>query len=180
VQQVIEYVRRADAVLLETFSDMDVLWAVKQVCRPVLEQNGIPILLSISYRRTPNGIITTHGGQSPEVFARLASQYGVAALGVNCGRDIGMDDVIAILGRYRAQTDLPLFARPNAGSPIQDDGRWVYPSDPEAMAARLPELLDIGVSMIGGCCGTTPAHITAFRPVVARWNLAHPVQEMGL
>jgi 5-methyltetrahydrofolate--homocysteine methyltransferase len=180
MQQEMEHARSADAVLLETFSDMDVLWAVKHVCRPILQPNDIPILLSITYRRTPEGVITTQGGQSPEVFARLAAQYGAAALGVNCGRDIGMEETIAILRRYRALTDLPLFARPNAGTPVECEGSWVYPHSAEMMAARLPELLEIGVSMVGGCCGTTPEHIAAFRPIVARWNAAHPAQEMGL
>jgi methionine synthase I (cobalamin-dependent) len=50
---------------------------------------------------------------------------------------------------------------------------WVYPSTPEAMAARLPELLEAGITLIGGCYGTTPEHIAAFRPVVDAWNAQH-------
>jgi len=92
------------------------------------------------------------------------------ALGVNCGRDIGMEDVIEIIRRYRNVTDLPLFARPNAGTPKRVGKRWVYPHTPAAMAARLPELLEAGVAMLGGCCGTTPEHIAAFRPIVEQWN----------
>ena len=71
---------------------------------------SIPVLLSITYKKTPGGVITTQGGQSPEVFGRLARQYGVAALGVNCGREIDMTDVIEIIRRYRIATDVPLFA----------------------------------------------------------------------
>ncbi|HJT77173.1 MAG TPA: homocysteine S-methyltransferase family protein, partial [Gemmataceae bacterium] len=59
------------------------------------------------------------------------------------------------------------------GTPTRVDGRWVYPRTPEDMAARLPELLEAGVVMVGGCCGTTPAHIAAFRPVIDAWN-RHP------
>jgi 5-methyltetrahydrofolate--homocysteine methyltransferase len=81
-----------------------------------------------------------------------------------------MDEMIDILRRYRRETDLPLFARPNAGTPTRRAGRWVYPRSPEAMAGRLPELLEAGVSMVGGCCGTTPAHIAAFRRIVDNWN----------
>jgi 5-methyltetrahydrofolate--homocysteine methyltransferase len=180
LRQIIEHLRSADAVLLETFSDIDVLWAVKHVCRPLLEANEIPGLLSITYRRTGAGVITAHGGQSPEVFARLAAQYGAAALGVNCGRDIGMDEIVTILHRYRSVTNLPLFARPNAGTPVHRGDQWIYPSDPDVMASALPNVLDAGVSMVGGCCGTTPAHIAAFRKVLDRWRSQHPVQEMGL
>src|SRR5262249_39104490 len=99
-----------------------------------------------------------------------ARAYGVDALGVNCGRDIGMGEVIEIVRRYRAVTDLPLFARPNAGTPTREDGRLVYPPTPAQMAARLPELLEAGACLGGGCCGTTPEHIKAFRPVVDEWN----------
>ena len=81
-----------------------------------------------------------------------------------------MEDVIEIIRRYRNVTDLPLFARPNAGTPKRVGKRWVYPHTPAAMAARLPELLEAGVAMLGGCCGTTPEHIAAFRPIVEQWN----------
>jgi 5-methyltetrahydrofolate--homocysteine methyltransferase len=95
----------------------------------------------------------------------------MVALGVNCGRDITIDDCAEIICRYRTVTDLPLFARPNAGTPTNVDGQWVYPHTPEQMAAELPKLLEAGVSMVGGCCGTTPAHIAAFRRVVDDWNV---------
>jgi methionine synthase I (cobalamin-dependent) len=81
-----------------------------------------------------------------------------------------MGEVIDVVRRYRRHTDLPLFARPNAGTPMRDAGGWHYPRSPEAMAARLSELLEAGVTMVGGCCGTTPDHIAAFRPVVEAWN----------
>jgi 5-methyltetrahydrofolate--homocysteine methyltransferase len=63
-----------------------------------------------------------------------------------------------------------LFARPNAGTPQLRGKRWIYPRTPDSMAAQLPELLEAGATMIGGCCGTTPEHIAAFRPVIDRWN----------
>ncbi len=170
--QVVQSVRGADALLLETYSDLHALWAVKYACLPSLE-GSVPVLLSITYRRMADGVLTTQGGQPPEVFGRLAQQYGVTALGVNCGRDIGMDEIIDIIRRYRQVTDLPLFARPNAGTPERVGDRWVYPQTPEAMAGQLPQLLEAGVAMFGGCCGTTPAHIAAFRPQVDEWNARH-------
>lgn len=173
MMQVVTALRSADAILLETYSDLHALWAVKYACQPSLEAEDMPVLLSVTYRRTAEGILTTHGGQPPEVYGRLARQYGVAALGVNCGRDIGMDEILAILRRYRQVTDLPLFARPNAGTPMRGANGWVYPQTPATMAARLPELLETGVAMVGGCCGTTPAHIAAFRPIVDEWNAWH-------
>jgi 5-methyltetrahydrofolate--homocysteine methyltransferase len=171
--QVVQSLRTADALLLETYSDVHALWAIKYACLPSLEADDVPVLLSVSYRRTTAGVITTQGGQPPEVYGRLARQYGVAALGVNCGRDIGMSEIIEIIHRYRQVTDLPLFARPNAGTPRRRADGWTYPQTPPEMAARLPELLGTGVAMVGGCCGTTPAHIAAFRPIVDEWNARH-------
>ena len=77
-----------------------------------------------------------------------------------------MEDVIEIIRRYRAVTNLPLFAPPNAGTPARSGDAWSYPHTPDAMAAHLPALIEAGVTMIGGCCGTTPATIAAFRQVI--------------
>ena len=81
-----------------------------------------------------------HEGQDRNIAAAMrrsgspgaAKDWGVAALGVNCGRDIGMDEIIEIVRRYRTVTDLPLFARPNAGTPTTHGDRWVYPHTPES------------------------------------------------
>jgi methionine synthase I (cobalamin-dependent) len=148
-------------VVIETCSSPRVRFAVKRAL-----STGLPVLLSLSFQRNARSRITTFSGHAPEWFARRAKDWGVAALGVNCGRDLDMNDQIEIVRRYRQATDLPLFARPNAGSPTQQGDRWVWPYTAESMAARLPELIDAGATMIGGCCGTTPEHIAAFRRVI--------------
>jgi methionine synthase I (cobalamin-dependent) len=156
----------ADAVLLETCSSPRVAYAIRYVRKSCKK----PILLSLAFMRNTAGDLVTFSGHAPEWFAKRAGAYGLAALGVNCGRDIGMDDVIEIVRRFRDHTNLPLFARPNAGTPERVGEQWVYPYAPKQMADRLPELLEAGVRMVGGCCGTTPEHIAAFRPVVDAWN----------
>jgi 5-methyltetrahydrofolate--homocysteine methyltransferase len=158
-----------DGILFETWSHPHVLSAMEYAFHRVVEVET-PLLLSLSYQRTPSGQLVTISGHAPETFARHAEHHGIAALGVNCGRDIDMDDIIEIICRYRHMTDLPLFARPNAGTPVKQGEQWIYPYAPETMAARMPELLEAGASMIGGCCGTTPAHIAAFRPIIDAWN----------
>jgi 5-methyltetrahydrofolate--homocysteine methyltransferase len=164
--RVLASLENADGFLLETCSSPRALTAVRYAFHRVPEVEATPLLLSLTYRRDPSGRLVTHSGHAPETYARHAESHGVAALGVNCGRDIGVDDIIEIIRRYRRETDLPLFARPNAGTPTKQGDRWVYPHTPEAMAARLPELLEAGASMVGGCCGTTPEHIAAFREVI--------------
>ena len=163
--QVLASLDGVDGILFETWSHPHVLSAMEYAFHRVVEVQT-PLLLSLSYQRTPSGQLVTISGHPPETFARHAEHHGVAALGVNCGRDIDMDDIIEIICRYRAETALPLFARPNAGAPTKQGEQWIYPFTPEAMAEQLPELLEAGVSMIGGCCGTTPAHIAAFRNVL--------------
>lgn len=155
-----------DAVLLETCSSPRVRLAIQRVKKEFTR----PLLLSLTYLRNGKSQLVTFSNHPPEWFAERAEKWGLAALGVNCGRDIDMDDIIAIVRRYRAVTDLPLFARPNAGTPKRKGKKWVYPHTPKQMAERLPELLEAGVSMVGGCCGTTPEHIAAFRVVIDEWT----------
>lgn len=162
LEQAIPDLRRVDALLLETWSDPLVL-SVAQQCRIISWSDGVPILLSIAYEKNDKGELQSHSRHPPEWFAMLARQHGIDALGVNCGRDIGLDDIVSIIRRYRKVTDLPLFARPNAGTPTREGDRWVYPLAPKELAERVPDLLDAGVVMIGGCCGTTPEHIAALR-----------------
>jgi 5-methyltetrahydrofolate--homocysteine methyltransferase len=163
---------RTDALLLETWSSFAGLWAAEKVCQLIGSPHGLPVLLSLSYSALPvhKNLLIRILEESASFTAACANQIRIAALGVNCGRDMGMDEIVAILHCYRANTSLPLFVRPNAGTPTRSSSCWVYPHTPAAMAARLPELLAAGSRMVGGCCGTTPEHIAAFRPVVDAWN----------
>jgi len=162
----------ADAILFETCSDPNVLLALRE-CRRLLDSTTPPLLLSLTYRRIGNGMLQTLSGHQPEWFAERASDSGAAALGVNCGRDIGIDDMLEILRRYRQVSDLPLFARPNAGTPSQIEKRCSYPLTPDSLGRRAREILEAGCLLVGGCCGTTPEHIAALRPVVEAWNAEH-------
>lgn len=144
-----------DGFLLETWSSPAGLDAAHGAT--VGSSDG-PVLLSLAYRRDNRGQLVTHSGHPPEFFAREAPHHDVAALGVNCGRDVGLRDIIEILRRYRNETDLPLFARPNAGTPGPDGA---YPLTPQALADAVPEMVAAGARMIGGCCGTTAAHVAA-------------------
>jgi 5-methyltetrahydrofolate--homocysteine methyltransferase len=163
-----------DGILVETCSNIAFTARVlKTKGRSDIPRESLPVLMSWTFLRTTSGAIRTVSGTSPEACAKGALRLGVAALGVNCGREIGMGEIVQIVKAYRSVTDLPLFVRPNAGTPKLVDGQWVYPETPESMAAWLPELFKAGVVMVGGCCGTTPAHIAAFRKVVDEWNRTH-------
>ena len=172
---------QCDGILMETCStiaDASAVLAARQ--RKEIDPECMPVLLSWTFRREADGSLSTMTTHSPERCAKLAVKHGVAALGVNCGRAIAMPDILEIIRCYRSVTDLPLFVRPNAGTPKQIDGQWVYPETPESMAAWLPALFEAGVVMVGGCCGTTPAHIAAFRKVVDAWNSSHGLSDSEL
>ena len=156
----VEACRGADGLLLETLSDSLLMEALART------DDKLPRLVSFTFARFSAGRIQTQQQLLPETCAEAALRCGSAALGVNCGRDIGLPELLEIIAGYRTVTDLPLFVRPNAGTPTQIDDRWVYPETPASMAAWLPALFEAGVVMVGGCCGTTPAHIAAFRKVV--------------
>jgi 5-methyltetrahydrofolate--homocysteine methyltransferase len=169
VESLIPELTSADAVLLETCSDPASLQAVHW-CRAALGTREIPVLLSLTYLKGPGGAPLTRSGHAPEWFAARAADGGVAALGVNCGRDIGIDHILEIVRRYLRATSLPIFVRPNAGTPVRANGHWLYSLTPAILASRLPGLLEAGITLIGGCCGTTAEHIAALRPIVEDWN----------
>lgn len=142
----------ADGLLLETYSSPEALTLAAYIFHRLLIAPEKPVLLSIAYQRV-EGRIVSHSGHEPETFARHAEQHGVAALGVNCGRNLSLADITEVLHRYRQACDLPLFARPNAGSP---GGESISPQ--AFAAADWAEAV-----MVGGCCGTTAEHIAALR-----------------
>jgi 5-methyltetrahydrofolate--homocysteine methyltransferase len=165
----------ADGILVETCSDPSFpVRLLKAHSR--LGLHIPPMLVSLTYLRDRDGRVDNIDGLSPSDLAANVEKYtGIAAIGANCGRDVGVPQIIEVVEAYHRTTHLRVFVRPNAGTPKQVEDRWVYPHSPEYMASWLPEMLKAGVSMIGGCCGTTPAHIAAFRPLVDAWNARKPL-----
>jgi len=162
--RVLRSLRGIDAILLETWS-VDGLEAADIAVRPEWNPDHLPVLLSFTFRgpSEPGGVPCLADGALPEQVAVAAGRRGIAALGANCGKNVGMSEMAEVLRRYRTATGLPLFARPNAGSPLPSETGWRYSLGPDEMAAAVPALVKAGATMIGGCCGTTPAHVAALR-----------------
>ena len=155
-----------DGILLETWSSL----ADLRMFARALDDRTPPLLVSFTFHRSRRHGWCTFADVRPEACALAAQKAGAAALGVNCGRNLAMKQMFEIVLRYRGKCDLPIFIRPNAGTPKKTRTGWVYPYTPEAMAEKLPPLLQAGVAMVGGCCGTTPAHLAKFRQVIDEWN----------
>ena len=113
----------------------------------------MPVLVSFSF--APNE------EDKAAALVSLAAHADVAALGVNCGREQSPADVASTLRVFRKSARVPLFARPNAGSPTFEDNRWVYRQAPNEWARQTMDVSDL--AMLGGCCGTTPVHIRELR-----------------
>jgi 5-methyltetrahydrofolate--homocysteine methyltransferase len=123
----------------------------------------------MTFEPTPRGYFTIMGVSVERAVAGLEAARA-DVVGSNCGT--GIEDMAQIAGAMTRATRLPLLIQPNAGLPQSRDGQVVYDETPEAMAARVPELLDLGVAIVGGCCGTTPDHIRAIRRAVDTWTRA--------
>lgn len=162
VWPVLDACRGADALLLETWSSLLDLEIIARLNQAKLGPR-LPLIVSFTFRRVgPFHELRTFQGGTPEGCARAACRRGAIALGVNCGDEMRMADLCAVIRRYATVTDLPLFARPNAGTPQVTANGVTYPHSPAAMAANVADLRNAGAIMLGGCCGTTPDHIAAF------------------
>jgi methionine synthase I (cobalamin-dependent) len=99
---------------------------------------------------------------------RRAVDAGAKIVGANCGSALDLDDYVALCREISAAAgDARVIIQPNAGAPQQVNGRTLYLATPEQMAETATRLLDAGAHIVGGCCGTTPAHIAAIAGALA-------------
>jgi len=143
----------ADGVIIETMTDLN---ETKCALRAVKENSNLPVGTSMTFNREERGYATVMG-ITPEKAIRELEEAGTDIVGSNCGS--GTKDLTEIARIIRSVTTLPLWIKPNAGVPRLVKGKTVYPETPEEMVRFIPDLIKIGVNMIGGCCGTTPEHI---------------------
>lgn len=147
-----------DAILLETMTALEELEVGIRVAREL----GAPcVIASLAFDRGAAGYRTMMGVSPVQAVATVV-QAGAHAIGANCG--LGLDPVhfIGIALAYRESCDLPIVLQPNAGQPELVGTEAVYPIGPEEMGQHLRELAK-HAEVVGGCCGTTPAHISAFK-----------------
>jgi len=143
-----------DVLWIETMADLAEVRAAIEAARQVAPH--LPIVATLTFDTRGR---TMMGVKPAQAMAELA-EPGVAAAGANCGN--GPDEIVAVISAMRqADTTLPLVAKSNAGTPKFVDGTPTYRVTPEMMAAYAREVAAIGATIIGACCGSTPAHIAA-------------------
>jgi 5-methyltetrahydrofolate--homocysteine methyltransferase len=150
-----------DMFCVETMTDLDEATLAVAAIRAVAPR--APILATMTFEQTRRGFYTVMGVSIPAA-ARGLQAAGADVVGSNCG--FGIDTMIEVAREFGRHAGVPIAIQANAGLPVTRNGVTVYPETPGHVAARAPELLAAGVQIIGGCCGTTPAHIRALRALV--------------
>lgn len=152
----------ADAVCIETMSALD---EAELAVKAAKENTDLEVIATFTFEKTVQGDFKTMMGVSPEQMASAMLAAGADIIGTNCGNGFaGMIDIVKAI--RTVATDTPVLVHANAGLPKNINGTDVFPETPEDMAARVPDLIAAGANIIGGCCGTTPAHITAIKNAI--------------
>jgi 5-methyltetrahydrofolate--homocysteine methyltransferase len=169
-EKILASFKRQSSALLEAGVDMICIETMTDVAEAVLALQAvrslspkIPIMATVTFGKIPRGYFTLMG-HSIKDSASILQSAGADIVGSNCGN--GTEAMVEIAREFRKYTDTPIAIQSNAGLPASDKGVLVYPETPEYFSEKAGQLIDIGVQIIGGCCGTTPDHIRAVRKIV--------------
>ena len=149
------------AICVETMSAVEEAAAAVRASKAI--DPSIDVIVTFTFDATPNGYRTMMG-VNPEMAVAAMVEAGADVIGSNCGN--GIEAMIEITRAFRAVTDLPILIHANAGVPELIDGETVFRQSPEDFSAKVPELVAAGANIVGGCCGSTPAHISAMKAAV--------------
>lgn len=159
----------ADLVVFETMTD---LYEVKAAVLAARENSNLPIWVTMSFEATGR----TFTGTTVASMAATLDGLGVDAMGINCS--LGPNEIFPLIQEMRAWTDRPLIVKPNAGLPDPSTGNYDMQAD--EFAQQMQQFLDIGVSIMGGCCGTTPEFIAGLMILPEAAEDVRPVRKRGV
>ena len=148
----------ADAICVETMSE------IAEAClaiRAAKEFTDLEVISTFTYQKTVHGYYRTMMGVSPQDMITAVKEAGADIIGANCG--IGFDQMLEVVKEIKeADKTTPVLVHANAGIPEVKNNKTIFPESPEEMSSKVKYLVDAGVNIIGGCCGTTPEHIRLF------------------
>ena len=150
----------ADAVVIETMTAIE---EATLAIKAAKENTDLVVMSTMVFDKGPRGFFTMMG-ITPERAVKELKEAGADIVGANCGN--GIDVMIELSREIRSAAEGPMLVHSNAGIPSIKGGEIVYPETPEYMAERFKVLADIGVNILGGCCGTGPDHIRALHDVL--------------
>ncbi|MBO4769750.1 MAG: homocysteine S-methyltransferase family protein [Clostridia bacterium] len=151
----------ADFIFIETMND---LYETKAALLAAKESCDLPVFVSNAY--SDNGKLMT--GSSPETVVAVLEGMGADVIGVNCSS--GPEALFPVLKKYISLSSVPVLFKPNAGLPRIEDGKTVYGLSVRDFSESMKKALDIGVSAVGGCCGTTPEYINAVSGLAGKYS----------
>ena len=149
----------ADIILIETMAD---LLEMKAAVLAAKENCNLPVFATMTFEEDGRTFL----GTSPRIAAMTLAALGVQALGVNCS--LGPAELLPIVREMAAAASCPIMVQANAGLPKMVDGHTVYEVTPESYARDAAALIEAGASIVGGCCGTSPAYISQLSALVER------------
>jgi 5-methyltetrahydrofolate--homocysteine methyltransferase len=145
----------ADALIIETMTALD---EAEIAVRAARENTNCEIICTMTFDHLQSGEYRTMMGVSPTEMVEVLANAGVHILGANCSN--GIAGMIQITEEIRSvDKNIPVLIHANAGLPVLEGTCTIFPESPEMMAEFAPKLAEAGANIIGGCCGTTPAHI---------------------
>ncbi|MBU1344619.1 MAG: homocysteine S-methyltransferase family protein [Proteobacteria bacterium] len=150
-----------DAFLIETIFDINIAIAAIKAVRSVSEK---PIFCSLTFKKMKRGFFTIFGN-SPTDSMKSLVDAGASAVGANCS--IGSRTMIDLADEIRKSIDVPVIIMPNAGMPkVTKDNTVFYPEDETFFANNIKKIKELGVEIVGGCCGTTPEYIKKIKEII--------------
>jgi 5-methyltetrahydrofolate--homocysteine methyltransferase len=152
---------------IETMSAVEEAVLAVRAARAVAAELSVPVevMATMTFTGTPTGYRTFMGADCRTAAEKL-SEAGADVLGSNCGN--GIEQMVPIAGEFRSLSEKPILIQANAGLPQIENGVTVFRQSPEHMAGWVPQLVEAGARIVGGCCGTSPEHIRAIRSQIDR------------
>ncbi len=152
----------ADGIIIETMSDMDEARVAMRAAKSVTDKE---VICTFTFSLTPANEYRTMMGTSPAETVDMLLAEGADIIGANCGNGTaGMIDIVKEI--RKVNSDIPVLVHANAGMPVLREGISFFPETPVEMSVQIRELIAVGANIVGGCCGTTPEHISRIVDVV--------------
>ncbi|MCK4655213.1 MAG: homocysteine S-methyltransferase family protein [Candidatus Cloacimonetes bacterium] len=154
-----------DIICIETMTDLNEATLAIKAAKSISPE--MPIMTTMTFDETPRGFYTIMGVSINDAVTGL-QKAGADIIGSNCGN--GIENMIIIAREFKKFSRLPIIIQSNAGLPGLKNGEIFYSETPEFFREKAKDLINAGVSIIGGCCGTTPEHIQSIRKVVDNYK----------
>jgi 5-methyltetrahydrofolate--homocysteine methyltransferase len=145
----------ADGIVIETMTDPE---EARIAIEAVKKASELDVACTFTFSKNQDGVFRTMMGTDVEAYLEMAKLAGADIIGANCGNGTaGMIEIVRVIRTL--DPDIPVLVHANAGLPIYQDGKTVFPETASDMASQIEELVAAGANIVGGCCGTTPEHI---------------------